>query len=315
MLKSTLWKMKIYYVLLVFLLLAVACNSTSKDESGLWSNQEVKLLKFSANNEYLVLASTKKNDSKIDSLSSYSTLTKLFVFKNICKSNSNNRGWSLVSEGNVFAAEGFESLYLIKSNQMALVLATTNLGGAHGMDDMHLYKIDTNGKLEYRREPYEEKGTEPDGSEHFAVNVVNDSTMTITRDQGIYQYSIVRNEINRTFISNVEKAETKGAIVAKYIYSNYKFSAYGQSTFNLKVGQAIIFDGADAKTNNAPMDGIFTDAWSGALAKCEADKLRDFTYTFNKPGEFHFLIADTIFVSTRNEQEIKPTFTVVVSPR
>jgi len=242
-------------------------------------------------------------------------LTKLFIFKNIKKSNSNNLGWSLVNESKVFAAEGFESLYLIKSNQMALVLAMTNLGGAHGMDDMHLYKIDTNGKSEYRCEPYEEKGKEPDGSEHFSVTVVNDSMMTMTRDQGNYQYSVVRNEINRTFNSNVEKAATKGAIVAKYIYSNYKFGAYEQSTFYLKVGQAIIFDGADAKTNTAPMDGIYTDVQTGFLAKCEADRLLDYTYTFNKPGEFHFLIADTIFVSTRNEEDVKPTFTVIVSPR
>ena len=137
----------------------------------------------------------------------------------------------------------------------------------------------------------------------------------MTRDQGIYKYSLVRNEINRTFISNIDKAARKGAIVAKYILSNDKIIAFGASTIHLKVGQAIIFDGADAKTNKTPIEGIFTDAWNnGFLYVCEADRLRDFTYRFNKPGEFHFLVAYQTVISTR-EEEVKPTFTVIVSPR
>ena len=279
--------MKTFYILISVLLIStIACNKTSKKESGIWNNRQVKLLKFSANNEYLVIAATKKNDS----LNSDDTLTKLFIYKNINKNNSNNRGWSLISETKVFNAWKFETLYLINSKSVALALAQTNLGGAHAMDEMFLYKIDTNGKLEYRREPYEEDGTEPDITEHFSVTVINDSTMTMTRDQGTYNYSLVRNEINRTFISNIEKAEKKGGIVAKYIFSNNKFSAYGQSTFYLKVGQAIIFDGADQKRIRLQwMESIQTLGTMVFWLNVKQIKyLRDFTYTFNKPGNFIF---------------------------
>jgi len=304
-------KIKTFYSLFAVLILTIACSDPHKNEATLWNNRQCKLIRFSANNEYLVIAATKKNDS-----SSYNPiLTKLFIFKNINKSYSNNLGWSIVGDTSVFSTSEFESLYVIRSNSVALALVQTNSGGAHAMNEMHLYKIDTNGKLEYRRESYEEYGSEPDGTEHFAVTVINDSTMTMIRDQGTYKYSIVRNEINRTFISNIEKAENKGAVEAKYILSNDKISAYGASTFHLRVGQAIIFDGADAKTNKAPIEGIFTDAWNnGFLSVCEADRLRDFTYTFTKPGEFHFIVAYQTVSSTR-EEEVEPTFTVIVSPR
>jgi hypothetical protein len=296
----------------VLLILTVSCKNKSKKESDFWNYRQVNLLKFSANNEYLVIAATKKNDDSVNSYN-YDSLTKLFIFKNINKNNSNTYSWSNVNETDIFSAWRFENLYLINSKSVALALAQICLGGAHGLEEMYLYKIDTNGDLEYRCEPYEENGTDPDGTEHFTATVINDSTMTMERDLGTYRYSIDRNEINRTFISDVEKARNKGAIVAKYILSNNKLSAYEQSTFYLKVGQAIIFDGVNAKTNKAPMVSIYTDAWNtGFLSDCEADRLHGFTYTFNKTGEFHFLIE----TFTRNYNEkIKLTFTVVVSPQ
>jgi hypothetical protein len=194
-----------------------------------------------------------------------------------------------------------------------LALVQTNSGGAHAMNEMHLYKIDTNGKLEYRRESFEEYGTEPDGTEHFAVTVVNDSTMTMIRDQGTYKYSIVRNEIKRTFISNIEKANNNGAVEASYILTNGKILASGTSIFHLKVGQSVVFEAADEKTNSTPIEGIFSDLNGGNLSVCEANRLGAFAYTFTETGEFHFLVAYNSVHSTI-PTEVVPTFTVIVSP-
>ncbi len=309
--------MKTFYVLIALLLvLSVACNNANKNESDgnskseIWNNRQFKLLKFSTNNEFLVIAATKPNDSKIDSLRDFETLTKLFIFKNIIKNNSNNRSWSLVSETKVFGAWQFEELYIIKSNSMALALAQTNLGGAHGMNDMNLFKIDTSGKVEDFRDPF----IGQDFSEHFGVTVEKDSIMTMNRDQGIYKFSLVGNKLVKTFNSNIEKALDNGAFVAKYILSNNKIRAYESSTIHLTVGQSIVFDGADAKTNKTPIEGIFSDAWNSDLTICEANRLRDFTYTFDKPGEFHFVVAYQTELTTRYV-EIVPTFTVIVSPK
>ena len=267
------------------------------------------LIIFLNHQRFLVVGSTKKINKE-------TTKVQTIIYKcDINKIKTGENIWKLIWKTKDVEAFRYESLYVLKTNNSALILSGYNNGGAYGLSSFFVLRLNLNGKVE------KDNNLEYLRSENV---VIKDNSIVATEDLRRTEYIVIGDEITQKIIVRSDMAHEGAIKVYFHLNEDGEISPSSNNLLNLKIGQTIAFIPDNEKTKiafNKGDIGIFTDNWhvdGSAISTCEADRVRSGNdFKLDKIGECHFLVFNeqnpNISYSTVIEPEYQPTFTVLVS--
>ncbi|MEN6350440.1 MAG: hypothetical protein ABFD08_13730 [Syntrophomonas sp.] len=201
-----------------------------------------------------------------------------------------------------------QNMAVITDKTAALVTANVLVGGAHGTTQVISFTVDNTGKGKINLlDSAGIMSVEKQGNYVMVSGESDYSTHKLFLKNGVFQQQIIPLS---------DASNQKDAIQAGFIVnSDGIISATESSALTAKVGDTIAFVPAEGNTKQLFNEGhiqLYSDAWNGSpLTLCEANRIKaGNSYTFDKPGEVHFILLSAS--SSGSDQNIEPTFTVQV---
>jgi hypothetical protein len=140
---------------------------------------------------------------------------------------------------------------------------------------------------------------------------------------GQYRFSLEHGEYFEEWIP-ASRYKPRGSVVeAKFLlgseWTGTTIIPAESPVLEAKVGETVVFTPSSPEAAEELDKGsisIYTDAWNGPpVTPCMANMLIGNCYTFDKPGEVHFLLlSDDELEKAMGESVVESTFTVIVKP-
>ena len=249
---------------------------------------------FFPNHEKFLIATTYSKDN-------YDVQIKIFQCE-FDRINTNENIWRLIGKSEEVGAFRAESTYILKTNLNSLVLSSFNLGGAHGISNYFITRLDSIGNLQIETH-----------SNALAEVKISESSIITTEDFKRIEYFMSNQDIDYKIIERSEMAPSN-SVKLYFKYSNGRIVASNSEYININVGQTIAFipDGTEG--------GIKSDFNSGHIQiysdipPCYGNEVEYGNYiTMDKCGDFKFLLTSYGAATMYSDGTYYPTFNVNVS--
>jgi len=267
-----------------------------------WKIEKSNYVFFPNKEKFLITTTTKAKNE-------YDKIIQINVFQ--CEYDriySNENVWSPIKKSEEVEAYQPESTYLLKTNSNALLLSVFNNGGAHGISNYFITKLDSIGNVQVETH-----------SDPLAEIKGDDNSIIATEYIERLEYHIVNQEIKCKVIERSDMASSN-AIKLYFKYNSGEIVASNNSYININVGQTIAFipegtEGGLRSDFNSGNINIYTDVWGGELSTCDANEVwPGNSIKLDKCGIFKFLLYSPYCSNTvYSDGTYNPTFYVNVS--
>ena len=261
------------------MMLAISVSAKPKK----WKVEKSRTISFANGNQYVAEMVSRNVD---EFLKEY----KLSVYA----SKKAKKG-TLIWESPQSEGEFFEDVHVLSHHNSAVIAGVFNLGGAHALFNYVVITLSSNGMIDQIM-----------NLNQYGFIELHDQQMIINDVTQKYVFHIANNEITQSFYTRDQMGPADAIPV--YIMSNGEKIIAKHPNMSVRTGQTISFIPTNESTRskfNAGEVIIHTDAW---WTETWPEKAGDFyeyplcsattlstgnSYTFDKPGTFHFILCTT----------------------
>lgn len=268
-----------YLFILCIMMLAISVSAKPKK----WKVEKSRTISFANGNQYVAEMVSRNVDE-------YLKEYKLSVYA----SKKAKKG-TLIWESPQSEGEFFEDVHVLSHHNSAVIAGVFNLGGAHALFKYMVITLNADGKIDQIMNLNQYGFVEM----HNQQLIINDVIQK-------YVFTITDNQITQSFYTRDQMGSADAIPV--YIMSNGEKIIAKHPNMSVRTGQTISFIPTNESTRskfNAGEMIIHTDAWWTEIwpekagdgyeyPLCSATTLSTGnSYTFDKPGTFHFILCTT----------------------